>query len=206
MPAPIPAQTVEYRQAPAARPLTAEATVELLELARQGDGDALNRLLQRCLPALRRWAHGRLPTSARGLMDTADLVQDTVISAMKRLDRFDARHQGALQAYLRQALVNRIRDLARFHKRRPLQTAIPEDLRDYGSSPLEQAIGAENVERYEGAIQRLDAADREAIVGRLELQYSYEELAVALNKPTVAAARMAVTRAMRRLADEMSHG
>ena len=50
------------------------------------------------------------------------------------------------------------------------------------------------------------AADREAVIGRIELGYSYEELAVALDKPTAAAARMAVTRAVKRLAGEMLHG
>jgi DNA-directed RNA polymerase specialized sigma24 family protein len=54
-------------------------------------------------------------------------------------------------------------------------------------------------------MQRLDASDREAIVARLELQQSYDELAVVLNKPTASAARMSVTRAMKRLAEEMRH-
>ena len=138
-------------------------------------------------------------------METADLVQDTVLAAMRRLDAFEARHQGALQAYLRQSVMNRIRDLVRQRDRRPEQTALPEDLLDEQTSPLERLIGSENVARYEAAMRRLDHSDREAIVGRLEMEYSYAELAIALNKPTADAARMAVTRAMRRLADEMRH-
>jgi RNA polymerase sigma factor (sigma-70 family) len=183
--------------------LTADATVELLEAARQGDRLALERLFERCMPPLRRWAHGRLPGALRGVVDTNDLVQDTVIAALRRLDGFEARHQGALQAYLRQAVVNRIRDLIRQRQRRPLQVELPDRLPSDETSPLEQAIGAENVQRYERALARLSAADREAIIGRIELHYAYDELAVALDKPSAAAARMAVTRAMRRLADEM---
>jgi RNA polymerase sigma factor (sigma-70 family) len=122
---------------------------------------------------------------------------------MRRLDNFEPRHQGALQAYLRQAVMNRIRDLARQHQRLPRQTDIPDDLVDERTSPLEQAIGSENVARYEAAIAQLDAEDRAAIVGRIELQQGYDELAVVLDKPSAAAARMAVTRAMKRLADEM---
>ena len=57
--------------------------------------------------------------------------------------------------------------------------------------------------RYEAALARLRPDDREAIVARLELQYSYDELAVALGKPTANAARVAVLRAMSRLADQM---
>jgi len=188
------------------QPLTSEATVDLLVLVKQGDQLALDRLLQRCIPALRRWAHGRLPLFARGMQDTADLVQDAVFVAMSRLDVFEARHQGALQAYLRQSIMNRIRDLIRQRNRRPVQTEMPEQLSDEAASPLDLAIGSENLDRYEKAVQRLDPADREAIVGRIELQYSYEELALALDKPTPAAARMAVTRAMKRLAKEMRHG
>jgi RNA polymerase sigma-70 factor (ECF subfamily) len=187
-------------------PLTSEATIQLLELAKHGDQAALDRLLRRCIPALRRWARGRLPQSARGMLETADLVQDAVFAAMRRLDAFEARYEGALQAYLRQAVMNRIRDVMRQHQRRPEQTALPEQLEDEGSSPLERAIGSENLARYEAALLRLKAGDREAIIGRIELQYSYAELAVVLNKSSEAAARMSTARAMKRLADEMRHG
>jgi len=188
---------------PGEGPLSAEATVELLDRVKHGDEEALNLLLARVIPRLRRWAHGRLPQSARGMQETADLVQDTILAAVKRIDQFEVRHQGALQAYLRQCVMNRIRDIARFQQRRPQQTDLPEQVTDSAPSPLQDAIGAQNMERYEKALARLDAADREAIIGRLELQNSYDELAVSLNKPTAAAARMAVTRAMKRLAHEM---
>lgn len=186
-------------------PLSPETTIELLELAKGGDPEALGRLLERCVPALRRWAHGRLPPTARSLNDTADIVQDTVISAMRHLEAFEARHQGALQAYLRRAVMNRIRDVIRHQKRRPEISGLSEGLQDEATSPLEAAIGAENLERYESALERLKPPDREAIIGRLEMLYSYEELATVLNRPTPAAARMAVTRAMKRLAEEMQH-
>jgi RNA polymerase sigma factor (sigma-70 family) len=140
------------------------------------------------------------------MLDTADLVQDTVIATLRALDGFEARHQGALQAYLRQAVMNRIRDLIRASHRRPQQAEMPANLAVGQRSPLELAIGAENVARYERSLARLSAADREAIIGRLELQYSYNELALSLDKPSAAAARMAVTRAIKRLADEMQHG
>jgi len=184
-------------------PLAPEATVELLNQIKGGDGAAMERLLQRCMPALRRWAHGRLPPASRGMLETEDLVQDAVVAGLRRLDAFESRHQGALQAYFRQAVMNRIRDLVRQQQRRPEQTELPEHLVDEGPSPLEHSIGAENVNRYKAAVCRLKPADREAIIGRVEMQYSYEMLAVVLNKPTASAARVAVTRAMKRLATEM---
>ena len=187
-----------------ADPLNPEATVELLARVKRGDRLALDLLLERCIPALRRWAHSRLPQSARGMVDTADLVQDTVVAALRRLDAFDARHEGALQAYLRTAVMNRIRDVIRQRDRRPVQGDMPEDLLDERTSPLEALIGAENLAFYDAALQRLRHADREVIVGRIEMQYSYEELAVMLNKPSANAARVAVARALKRLVEEMS--
>ncbi|HEY7499244.1 MAG TPA: sigma-70 family RNA polymerase sigma factor [Vicinamibacterales bacterium] len=185
--------------------LSPEKTIDLLTRVKAGDRAALDRLLARCLPALRRWAHGRLPASARDLQDTADLVQDTIVSALKRLDRFEPRHEGALQAYLREALVNRIRDIMRKKGRRPQQTELPDDLAGDATSPLEQILGDEKMARYDAALARLRPADREAIIARLELQYRYEDLAVALGKPSANAARVAVSRAIQRLADEMRH-
>jgi len=190
----------------ATEPLAPEATVELLNRARHGDASALERLLDRCVPPLRRWAHGRLPGPFRGAQETADLVQNAVMATIARLGSFEVRHQGALQAYLRTAILNQIRDLVRQQRRRPLMTALHDTVADQQPSPLELAIGNENVERYEAAVDRLPQADQEAIIGRLELQYSYAELAVVLGKPSPDAARMAVTRALKRLATEMRHG
>ncbi len=186
-------------------PLPLEATSELLERVRNGDSEALNRLLERCIPALQQWARGRLPHFARSAIETSDLIQETVVAVVRRLDAFEPRHQGALQAYLRQAIMNRIRDVIRHHQRQPHRTAVPDDLAAEDTSALDRLIGVENVARYEAALRRLPARDREALVGRFELQYDFEELAVLLNTPTVNAARVAVTRAVRRLIDEMRH-
>lgn len=184
-------------------PLDPEATATLLARVKGGDSDAMTRLLERCLPPLRRWARGRLPPYARDLNDTADVVQDAVIAALRRLDQFEPRREGALQAYLRQAVMRRIIDIIRHHKTKPLAIEVPPDLSGDGTSPLEKAISAENLERFEAALERLRPEDREAIVCRVELGYSYEELAVALDKPTPNAARVAVMRAIKRLAEEM---
>ena len=186
--------------------LSPEKTLDLLNRVKAGDSEALERLLARCLPSLRRWAHGRLPAYARDMQDTADLVQDTIISALKHLGRFEPRHEGALQAYLREALANRITDIIRKKLRRPVQADMPDDLAANAASPLEEVLGREKMARYEAALARLRPADREAIVARLELQYRYDELAIALGKPTANAAGVAVSRAIHRLADEMRHG
>lgn len=179
-----------------------ESTLELLARVRQGDRDALDRLITRCLPPLRRWARGRLPSAARGALDTQDLVQDTILNSLRRLDHFDSRHEGAFQAYLRQAVLNRIRDEARRFSRRPAPTELTDAYESDSASPLDIAIGREGVARYEAALQRLRPVDREAIIGRLELQHDYQELATILGKPNANAARVAVTRALARLMEQ----
>jgi len=181
-----------------------ESTYELLALVRQGDRDALERLYARCLPPLRRWARGRLPAAARGALDTQDLVQDTILNSLRRLDQFDSRHEGALQAYLRQAVLNKIRDEARRFTRRPAAAELTDSFQSEAASPLDVAIGREGVARYEAALQKLRPGDREAIIGRLELQYDYQELAVILGKPNANAARVAVTRALARLMEHLN--
>jgi RNA polymerase sigma-70 factor (ECF subfamily) len=198
-------RTPEGSSRPTTAPLDPETTVELLNRVKAGDDDARERLVARCMPPLRRWARGRLPTYARDMLDTEDLVQEAVIAALGRIQGFEARREGALQAYLRQALANRIKDVIRYKRRRPLQTELPEDARDQGESPLEQVIGLENTERYEAAMLRLRDTDREAIIARVELRYSYQELAVALGKPSADAARVAVARAVYRLAREITN-
>ena len=102
---------------------SSESTVYLLEQIRSGDQSALERLLGRYRPLLSRWARGRLPHGARDLSDTDDLVQDTIISTLRHLDHLEIRGEGALQAYLRRAVLNRIRDELRRHSRRgPAET------------------------------------------------------------------------------------
>jgi RNA polymerase sigma-70 factor (ECF subfamily) len=184
-------------------PADLTSTTELLTRARSGDHVALDVLLERSLPALRRWARGRLPRVARGLLDTQDLVQDTVVQTLRRLETFESRHQGALQAYLRQAILNRIKDELRKHYRRGGTVLLDDQHADDAESPLDVAIGRERLARYERALARLRPAEREAIVARLELQYDYEQLALALGKPTANAARVALKRAVTRLIEEM---
>jgi len=181
-----------------------DTTFDLVERAKAGDDEALNHLFARYLPSLRRWASGRLPRWTRDLMDTDDLVQETVVRAVKRINRFESRHEGALQAYLRQAVVNRIRDEVRRARRAPVTDLLDDNAADTGASPLEEAIGAEAMERYEAALGRLRPEEREAIVTRVEMDGSYQDVAKALGKPSADAARMAVSRALLRLAQEMS--
>jgi len=188
---------------PFERPVDVESTFHLIERARAGDQEALERLFARHLKPLQRWARGRLPKWARDLSDTDDLVQDTLLQTFKKIDDFEPRRVGALQAYLRQAVLNRIRNELRRKGRQPHATDLEGIEVDTAQSPLEQAINREAVERYERALERLTAEEQEAIIAKVEMGYTYEELAQALGKPTAEAARKAAHRALLRLAQEM---
>jgi RNA polymerase sigma-70 factor (ECF subfamily) len=184
-------------------PTDPESTFILIDRARAGDREALDRLLSRHLRPLQRWARGRLPKWARSLADTDDLVQDTLFQTFKRIESFEPRRVGALQAYLRQAVLNRVRDEIRRKARTPDATDLEGVENVAALSPLEDAIGREAVADYEHALERLRPEDREAIIARIEIGYTYEELAEALGKPSADAARKAASRALVRLAAEM---
>ena len=177
------------------------STMDLLERFKHGDPDAIDLLVERSIPPLQRWARGRLPQWARNLAETQDLVQNALLRALPHLKTFEVRHPGALQAYLRQAVANHIRDEIRKVPNQPGKD-LP-DVPDPAPSPLEMVIGRQGVERYEAALAKLRPADREAIVARVELQQSYEEVAIALDKPNANAARVAVARAVKRLIQAM---
>lgn len=179
------------------------STTELIGRARAGDPDAQGRLFTRLYGPLRRWTRGRLPGWARDLADTDDLVQEALVQTFKHLGAFDARGAGALQAYVRQAILNRIRDELRRAGRRPAPAALDGLEVDGGRSPLDYAIGAEAVERYERCLARLKPRDRDAVVARIELGLTYVELADLLGCPSADAARKVAERALVRLASEM---
>jgi RNA polymerase sigma-70 factor, ECF subfamily len=176
----------------------------LLDLAQRGDQAALEALVARYRPRLVRWASGRLPRWARDIADTQDLVQETLFQTFKRIERFEPRGDGALQAYLREAILNRIREELRRVKRKPTKVDLDPQAEDDGWSPLEEAIGRQALERYERALSELRAEDRDVIVARVELGYTNPEIAGLLKKPSANAARMALERALVRLAKTMA--
>jgi RNA polymerase sigma-70 factor (ECF subfamily) len=183
-----------------------DTTCVLLERAKDGSRDALDRLFARHIPLLRRWASGRLPRWARDIADTSDLVQETVIQTFKRVEAFEPRGEGALQAYLRQAVLNRIRSEFRRKGRKPAIEDLDQRIADDRASPLEAAIRQEQLDRYDAALSRLSERERDLIVARVEVGLTYEEIAEAMAKPSWNAARMATARALLRLAEELKRG
>jgi len=187
---------------PAAWPNTPTSERRLLVRARRGDASALGALVARCLPDLRHWAHRRLPQWVRAAADTSDLIQDAVLGTLSRLDAFQPQGRRALAAYLRTAVRHRIADE---HRRaaRWVSTSETIDARpSVAASPLQHAIDSETRRRYRRALAQLSNRDQELIVAHFELEYSHAQLGCMIGR-SPHAARMALTRAISRLAGRM---
>src|SRR5581483_10160232 len=174
----------------------AEPTINLIRRIREGDAGARDQLLRRFLPLLKRWAHGRLPRQMRDLNETDDLVQVTLVKALARLDDFESAGPGAFLAYLRQALLNQVRDEIRRHQRRPEHGEIDVELSDPDAPALiEQIVGSERVRAYEQALAALPKRQQGLIVMRVEFGMSYPEIAAEVDS-TPDAVRVMVARAI----------
>ena len=181
------------------------SSARLLDRAIRGDRSAREALFARYLPWLRRWARGRLPRWTRGVVDTSDVVQDALRRTVTRLSSFEPRGDGALRAYLRNAVENRIRDEMRQVARRPAMDVLDEgrSLAGNDRSLQEKIIHDEAWDRYRSALKHLPRRDQRLIVGRLELGYSFGQLAAVDGRAGPDGARMALKRALVRLAAAM---
>jgi len=182
-----------------------ESTSFLLTRMRGGDVGARETLLRRYWPVLKRMAHGRLPQRARGLIETDDLVQVTLLSALNHIEQFEPRRAGAFHAYLRQILANKIVDEIRRVNRIPEHEPIPETMADGDRSPLEQFLGKEQIAAYEAALEKLNPEQREAVIMRVEFGFTYPEIAEEIGSPSANAARMLIERALATMAKTMKH-
>lgn len=172
--------------------------------ARAGEAAAVSRLFRILMPQLRRWARGRLPGWARRRFDTDDLVQEAFVNLHRHLQFLEPRRRDAIAAYLRQSIRNRIRDEMRRGERVEIGGLPLAEAGDRRPLPDIEAQRREEAARYRGGLARLESGDQELIVGRLELGLSYDQLALATRRASPDAARVAVRRALLRLADEIA--
>ncbi len=184
--------------------LDTHSTLTLLSEARAGNERATEVLLERHRRVLRRWGRGRVPRGVRDLVDTEDLVQDVLSRTVAHIDTFDPQHSGAFRAYLRRSFLRLVVDHQRRVERRPPAQETVGGVVDVRPSPQEQVIRQDAVDRYERALAKLKASDRELLIARIELGMKYADIAKELKKPSVDAARKAVTQAVKRLASEMA--
>ena len=177
-------------------------TRSLVDQAVLGNSAAIEAICERLRPRLLRWAHGRLPRHARSLRDTEDLVQETLASSLSRLPGFQETG-GGLLAYLCEGIRRRVLNEIRNASRRPA-VGVPEGMAAPEPPPDVELIKLESLERYRRALAKLAPDKQDLVNGRVELEMSYPELALEFGLPSADAARMAVKRAIRHLAETLA--
>ncbi len=194
----------------------APQTEELLNRVRDGDGEAINQLLDRHREALRRLVAQRMDPVLRRRVDASDIVQDVMVEANRRLKNYLNDPVMPFHLWLRHMAKDRLIDAHRRHrvaKRRsldreqPLVAAGPPDrstvelagqLCDPELTPAAAAAWQETLRRFQAAVENLDETDREVVLMRHFEKLSNQEIAQALDI-SGAAASMRYLRAVRRL-------
>ena len=193
-----------------------DKTHELLDGAREGDAEAVNRLWERHREALRRMVEMRMDRALERRVDASDVVQDVLLEANRRLSDYLQHPALPFHLWLRQLAKDRIIDLHRRHRvaakrsldrEQPLAAQVRLDqstmdlaaqLCDREMTPAEAATWRELERRFQAAIEELDDIDREVILMRHFEQLTNSEVAAALTLSEPAAS-MRYLRAMRRL-------
>ena len=179
----------------------ADSEQRLIERARAGQPVGSRATLHAVRVVAPAVGRGRLPVWARDGLDTSDLVQDALHETLSRITTFRSAHAAALRGYLRRTVENQISD----HRRRALfrlnhggAPSEPVRLSDEAAPQLRELMGKQNWARYLEGLKQMTPRHRRLIVGRVELGYSYRQLAL-IDGSTPDAARMALGRALARL-------
>jgi RNA polymerase sigma-70 factor (ECF subfamily) len=193
-----------------------EPTQNLLANAKDGNADAVNRLMDRHRDSLRRMVQMRLDHKVQRRVDVSDVVQDVLVEANRRLQDYLQNPAMPFHLWLRQIAQDRIIDAHRRHRgsakrsvdrEQPLLVAGADDhstmqlvaqLCDPQMTPGAVATQQEMVRAVEQAITKLPDQDCEIIIMRHFEQLSNQEIAQALGLSEPAAS-MRYLRAIKRL-------
>lgn len=93
-----------------------DETLELMASARNGDASAANQLLDRHRDALRRMVSMRLDQRIRRRVDASDVVQDVLVDANRRLEKYLENPVMPFHLWLRQMARDRLIDAHRRHR------------------------------------------------------------------------------------------
>ncbi len=191
-------------------------TQDILASARQGDADAINRLLERHRASLRKLVQLRLDRALARRVDASDIVQDVLLEANTRLEDYFRDPKMPFHLWLRHLAKDRIIDMHRLHRgaqRRSLDREQPlaapgfadqssfdlaAQLKDDELTPAAANIRKELEARFLAALDQMDEEDREILLMRHFEQLGNSETAEALGL-SAAAAGMRHLRALRRL-------
>ncbi|MCH2181203.1 MAG: sigma-70 family RNA polymerase sigma factor [Mariniblastus sp.] len=196
----------------------APQTEELLAQAQTGDASAVNQLLERHRNSLRQLVRIRLDQKIRGRVGVSDVVQDVLVEANRRFQRYLENPVMPFHLWLRHIARDRIIDAHRRHRGTARRSVDREQnrwspagydqsslqlasiLNDKRLTPAAAAIQKEMSRRVEQSLSKLDEKDSEIIVMRHYEMLTNQEVALILNL-TEPAASMRYLRAIRRLKD-----
>ncbi|MGN6136098.1 MAG: sigma-70 family RNA polymerase sigma factor [Aureliella sp.] len=194
----------------------ADNTAEILQDVRDGDSQAVERLLSRHRESLHRMIELRLDQRIKRRVDVSDVVQDVLIEANRRLKDYLDNPAMAFHLWIRQIAKDRLIDAHRRHRvsaKRSIDREqatlvqgtfdhssleIVAQLRDPAMTPAAAASQRELAGHVESVIARLGESDREIILMRHYEQLTNGEIAAALGLSEPAAS-MRYLRAIRRL-------
>ncbi len=186
-------------------------TRALLELARTGDAEAIERLFQEHRAYLFRVVDMQLGKELRTRVDASDVVQETQAVAARRLSEYLRQQPMAFRLWLRQIAQDQLVTAYRRHLGAECRTvrrevALPErsslllarELAGGVPTPSQYAARAEQINCIRAAVTRLPPTDQEVLLLRNYEQLSFDEIACVLQvKP--ATARKRYGRALLRL-------
>ena len=170
-------------------------TAQLLHHIRDGKHGARDVLIARLEPLLRKFAHGRVPQLLRQQQDTSDIVQVTWPKVLDKLPHIQVQERGDFFAYLRQTLVNALRDALRTEARAAeVQQGVDEvTLQSVANVAQDDWLA------YEQALATLSEDFRIAVLMRFEFGMSFVEIGAELDQPADRVG-MRVTRALEQMA------
>ncbi len=190
-------------------PQTPEESVSMDIVARiqGGDGEAWDELYRRYHDQLLFTVRMRLGSGLRAVLQSEDVFQSVALDAFQALQRFEYRGPGSLERFLKQMVLNKIRDRAKYFGAEKRAGGV--DLDD-GAIEALAAPGkdgpdyhaAETYGKLEGAIALLPEDMREVLLLRKVEGLSSSEVAAHLGKSD-AAVRQLASRAMARVAVTM---
>ncbi len=193
-------------------------SASLLARGRRGDVNAQGELLARCQNYLRVLARTQIDGHLRVRCDDSDLVQETLLEALRDFPSFAGTTERELLTWLRRILVRNLADQIKRHKAQARNWQRQESLEEMLdrscldvqralaqgiSSPSTQAVRGEDCLRLADALANLPKDYREVIVLRHLQNLKFEEIAKRLGR-SCGATRMLWTRALEKLHSEMT--
>jgi len=192
-------------------PLPVEHLIEtavLLDKIRDGDSAAINDLFDRYKLYLAALLKNRLPYTARGIMETQDLVQDVCLKVLPYLNRFKYKGIGSFWSYIRVIAINHTVAVWKSNLKDSKNNRLPDETNlqppSKESSPLKKLMIQEQYNSFEETIKKLTDRKRFALLMRLELGIDFSTIAQDCGYPSKSAARMDVYRTIKWVSKEMN--